>query len=131
MPKRILVVEDNPDNMYVLDRLLSYAGYSIHPAVNGQEALRMLATSPFDLVLMDMQMPGLDGYATVRAIREQPVLQDIPIIAVTAHSMAGDRDRTLDAGCTDYIAKPIDTRNLLQLVSNYLEGADVGQNTDR
>ena len=122
-PKRILVVEDNPDNMYVMDRLLTHHGYAVQQAMSGDDALGVLTTTRFDLVLMDMQMPGVDGYSTVRALRDLPGLTSLPVIAVTAHSMPGDRERTLLAGCTDYLAKPIDTRELIRLVEYYLGGA--------
>jgi CheY-like chemotaxis protein len=129
--KRILVVEDNPDNMYVMDRILTHRGYSVGEATSGADALRMIAETPFDLVLMDMQMPGLDGYATVQTIRELVSGKEVPIIAVTAHSMPGDRERTLDAGCTDYVSKPIQTQDLLQLIEHYLGGSHVGENSGR
>lgn len=131
MTKRILVVEDNPDNMYVMDRILTHRGYSVGEATSGADALRMIAETPFDLVLMDMQMPGLDGYATVQTIRELVAGKEVPIIAVTAHSMPGDRERTLDAGCTDYVSKPIQTQDLLQLIEHYLGGSHVGENSGR
>ena len=131
MTKRILVVEDNPDNMYVMDRILTHRGYTVGQAISGADALRMIAETPFDLVLMDMQMPGLDGYATVRTIRELAAGKQVPIIAVTAHSMPGDRERTLDAGCTDYVSKPIQTQDLLQLIEHYLGGSYVGENSGR
>ena len=123
--KRILVVEDNPDNMYVMDRILRHAGYLVEQATHGEDGLKMIASQPgaFDLILMDMQMPGLDGYTAVRAIRGMPPAGSMPIIAVTANTMPGDRDRALAAGCTDYVAKPINTRELLRLVADYLGGA--------
>ncbi len=121
--KRILVVEDNPDNMYVMDRILTHYGYTVQEAASGDEALRLLETANYDLVLMDMQMPRLDGYAAVRMLRAMPKMQDVPVIAVTANSMPGDRERTLEAGCTDYLAKPIDTRELVRLVESYLGGS--------
>lgn len=117
----ILVVEDNPDNMYVLDHLLTRKGYAVRQAARGEEALAIIKQQRPALVLMDMQMPGMDGYAVVRAIREQPELGELPVIAVTASSMPGDREQTLAAGCTDYVAKPISPRDLLQLVEQYLE----------
>ncbi|MDQ5851494.1 MAG: response regulator [Chloroflexota bacterium] len=131
MSKRILVVEDNPDNMYVMDHLLTRSGYAVQQATSGEDALDLLARMPFDLVVMDMQMPGLDGYAAVQALRELPGMAHVPVIAVTAHSMPGDRERALQAGCTDYIAKPINTRELLALVAHYLGGARGGDNPDR
>ena len=131
MSKRILVVEDNPDNMYVMDRILTHNGYVVQQATSGEDALNLLATMPFDLILMDMQMPGLDGYAAVQALRGSPALANVPVIAVTANSMPGDRERSLGAGCTDYMSKPIDTRDLLRLVAHYLGGAGGGDNSDR
>lgn len=131
MTKSILVVEDNPDNMYVLDHLLTRKGYHVVQAVNGHEALRQLEATDPVLVLLDMQMPGLNGYATVQALREQPRFAKLPVIAVTASSMPGDRERSLAAGCTDYLAKPINPRELLQLVAHYLEGAIRGDHPDR
>jgi two-component system, cell cycle response regulator DivK len=130
-PATILVVEDNPDNMYVLDHLLSRKGYQVRQAVRGEDALALIGTHRPALVLMDMQMPGMDGYAVVRQLRQQPDLVDLPVIAVTANSMPGDREQTLAAGCTDYVAKPINPRELLQLVEHYLEGAEHGDDPDR
>ena len=123
MSKPILVVEDNPDNMYVLDHLLTRKGYTVVQAINGEEALQQIEAVNPALVLMDMQMPGLNGYATVQALRRQARFADLMVIAVTASSMPGDRERALQAGCTDYIAKPINPRELLQIVAQYLEGA--------
>ena len=131
MSKRILVVEDNPDNMYVTDRILTHCGYTVQQATTGDEALDHAARMPVDLILMDMQLPGLDGYATVQALRQLPQGANVPIIAVTAHTMPGDRERALDAGCSDYVAKPIDTRELVQLVEDYLGGARSDDNPDR
>lgn len=131
MLQRILVVEDNPDNMYVVDRVLTHQGYAVNQATSGEEALTLAAAEPFELILMDMQMPGLDGYATVRAMRELPGLDRVPVIAVTANSMPGDRERSMAAGCTDYLAKPISTRDLVQLVEHYLGGIRGGENSDR
>ena len=131
MTKRILVVEDNPDNMYVMDRILTHAGYTVVQATTGVDALRLASRDQYALILMDMQMPGLDGYTTVRALREVPGTSATPIIAVTANSMPGDRERSLSAGCNDHVAKPINTHDLLRLVDQYLGGAQVGANSDR
>lgn len=127
----ILVVEDNPDNMYVLDHLLTRKGYIVQQAVRGEEALARIQQQRPALVLMDMQMPGMDGYAVVQAIRQQPDMADLTIIAVTANSMPGDREQTLAVGCTDYIAKPINPRHLLQVIEHYLEGGRRGDDSDR
>jgi len=122
----ILVVEDNVDNMYVLDHVLTRNGYVVQQAMRGDEALRLMHEHTPDLVLMDMQMPGMDGYSVVRALRAQPTLRMVPVIAVTASSMPGDREAILAAGCTDYVAKPIDPRAVLQLIHHYLGGGDHG-----
>ena len=127
----ILVVEDNPDNMYVLDHLLTRKGYVVRQAVRGEEALALVRQEQPALVLLDMQMPGMDGYAVVRELRQLPELAALPIIAVTANSMPGDREQTLAAGCTDYLAKPISPRELLQLVEHYLGGERHGHDSDR
>lgn len=127
----ILVVEDNPDNMYVLDHFLTRKGYVVRQAVRGEEAIQEVRHHRPALVLMDMQMPGMDGYAVVRELRQSPELATLPIIAVTANSMPGDREQTLAAGCTDYVAKPINPRELLQLVEHYLKGERHGDDPDR
>jgi CheY-like chemotaxis protein len=127
----ILVVEDNPDNMYVLDHLLTRKGYTVRQAGRGEDALEQMRQFTPSLVLMDMQMPGMDGYAVVREIRRRPEFAALPVIAVTASSMPGDREQTLVAGCTDYIAKPINPRELLQLVAHYLGGESRGDDSDR
>lgn len=131
MSKPILVVEDNPDNMYVLDHLLTRKGYRVVQAINGDDALRQMVTLDPVLVLLDMQMPGVDGYTTVQTLRQDPRWQALPVVAVTASSMPGDRERVLAAGCTDYISKPINPRELLALIEQYLEGAAGGHNPDR
>lgn len=127
----ILVVEDNPDNMYVLDHLLTRKGYTVRQAGRGEDALDQLREFTPSLVLMDMQMPGMDGYTVVRELRRRPELATLPIIAVTASSMPGDREQTLEAGCTDYVAKPINPRELLKLVEYYLGGGSRGEDSDR
>ncbi len=127
----ILIVEDNPDNMYVLDHLLTRHGYVVQQAMRGDDAVRLVDEHEPDLVLMDMHMPGMDGYAVVRALRDRPVLRTLPVIAVTAASMPGDREAMLAAGCTDYVAKPIDPRAVLQLIQDYLEGGRRGPDFDR
>lgn len=127
----ILVVEDNPDNMYVLDHLLTRHGYVVQQAMRGDDALQLADAQLPDLVLMDMHMPGMDGFALVRELRARPLLSKLPIIAVTAASMPGDREAMLSAGCTDYVAKPIDPRAVLQLIQDYLEGGRRGPDFDR
>ncbi len=129
--RTILVVEDNPDSMYVLDYLLTHKGYMVQQAVRGEEALIQIQHQRPALVLMDMHMPGMDGYTVVREIRRSPELAALPVIAVTASNMPGDREQMLAAGCTDYIAKPINPRGLLQLIEHYLEGGGRDNDSDR
>lgn len=127
----ILVVEDNPDNMYVLDHLLTRSGYLVQQATQGGEALALMEQQRPDLVLMDMQMPGMDGYTMVKQLRQRPELATVPVIAVTASSMPGDREAILAAGCTDYVAKPINPRELIDLIAQHLEGGHRGKDSYR
>jgi two-component system cell cycle response regulator DivK len=109
---RILVAEDNPANRELLRERLEASGYSVTEACNGQEALDMIAQSQPDLLLLDISMPVLDGFATVRKIRENPQLSALPILAVTAYAMRGDRENVLNAGFDGYLSKPINARDL-------------------
>ncbi len=127
----ILIVEDNPDNMYLLDHLLTRRGYAVQQAISGEEALVQIHEQRPALVLMDMHMPGMDGYAAVREVRRHPELATLPVIAVTASNMPGDREQILAAGCTDYVAKPINPRELLRLIEQYVEGGGRGNHSDR
>jgi len=115
---RILVAEDNPANQRLMDIMLRRAGYHVDIVANGTEAVRAVASLPYDVVLMDVHMPEMDGVAATRAIREaHRGTRHIPIIALTADALSGDRDRYLAAGMDDYISKPIDSRLLLELVA--------------
>ena len=109
---RILVAEDNPANRELLRERLEARGYSVTEACNGQEALEMIAQSRPDLLLLDISMPVLDGFATVRKIRENPELSALPVLAVTAYTMQGDRDKVLNAGFDGYLSKPINAQEL-------------------
>ena len=105
--KRILIAEDNAVNRELLRELLEARGYTVEEACNGQEALAMIAQSKPDALLLDLNMPVLDGFATVRKIREDPALASLPVLAVTAYAMRGDREKTLEAGFDEYLSKPI------------------------
>jgi signal transduction histidine kinase/CheY-like chemotaxis protein len=118
--KKVLLVEDNEINREVARELLTLAGLEVVEAVNGYAALDAIAMQRFDAVLMDVQMPELDGVETVKAIRTQEKLQSLPVIAMTAHAMLGDRERFLDCGMSDYIAKPIDEEQLLTVLSRWI-----------
>jgi CheY-like chemotaxis protein len=105
--KRLLLVEDNPFNQELALDVLRRAGITVAVASNGREALEMLSRERFDGVLMDCQMPIMDGYAATRALRQRSELRDLPVIAMTANAMVGDRDKVLAAGMNDHVAKPI------------------------
>ena len=118
---RILLAEDNEINRQVARELLENLGLTIDMAVNGREAVERLEQESFDLVFMDIQMPEMDGYQASQAIRRRPGLQDLPIVAMTAHAMKGDKERCLEAGMNDHISKPLDPEELKLMVCNWLE----------
>ena len=123
MTRRILVVEDQDDNRTILRDLLTNAGFEVLEAVTGEEGVRMAEAHRPDLILMDIQLPVLDGYEATRRIKAQPELTAIPIIAVTSYALSGDADKACAAGCDSYIAKPFSPRQLLTTVRAYLETA--------
>ena len=117
----ILYVEDNSDNRMLIRRVLNSEGYTVHEAPNAQEALNALKTLRPDLILMDINMPDMDGYTLTAHIRALPNLGLIPIVALTANVMRGDRERSLEAGCDGYIQKPIDIDTLAQQIERFLK----------
>jgi CheY-like chemotaxis protein len=120
--RNILVVEDNDMNMQLVEFLLEEGGYHIVKATSGEEALALThdgAGTP-DLILMDIHLPGMDGLSVVRAIKSDPATARIPILALTAHAMRGDKDRFLEAGCDGYISKPIDVKTFIASIEKYL-----------
>ncbi|HEX5971318.1 MAG TPA: HAMP domain-containing protein [Gemmatimonadaceae bacterium] len=119
--KRVLIVDDDVRNIFSLTSMLEDHGMQVAFAENGRDAIAMLKERPdYDIVLMDIMMPGMDGYETTRAIREIPELKALPIIALTAKAMKGDREKTIAAGASDYITKPVDTDQLLSLMRVWL-----------
>jgi two-component system, cell cycle response regulator DivK len=120
MSKRILVVEDQPDNRRILRDLLGNAGYELIEAETGEEALIAVEAQRPDLILMDIQLPVMDGYEATRRIRSNPELRFIPIIAVTSYALAGDEAKALAVGCNAYITKPFSPRALLAKVQEHL-----------
>ncbi len=120
MSKRILVVEDQEDNRRIVRDLLTKAGYEMLEAVNGEEGVAMAQTHRPDLILMDIQLPGLDGYEATRRIKADPALRQIPIIAVTSYALSGDDAKALAAGCDAYVTKPFSPRLLLAKVREYV-----------
>ncbi len=119
MPK-ILLVEDNEMNRDMLSRRLARRGYEVVIATDGAQAVAMAESEAPALILMDMSLPVLDGWEATRRIKANPALRAIPIIALTAHAMAGDREKTLEAGCEDYDTKPIELPRLLEKVEALL-----------
>ncbi|MFZ0850947.1 MAG: response regulator [Hyphomicrobiaceae bacterium] len=120
MNKRILVVEDQEDNRIILRRLLSNAGYELIEAVNGEDGVALALSMRPDLILMDIQLPVMDGYEATRRIKSNAELKSTPIIAVTSYALSGDEAKARAAGCDAYIAKPFSPRQLLAKVREYL-----------
>jgi hypothetical protein len=119
--KQVLVVDDDARNIFALSSALERRGMHVLTAGNGHEAIAMLdATPDVAIVLMDIMMPGMDGYQTMQAIRRKPELRRLPIVALTAKAMKGDREKCLDAGASDYLAKPVNTEQLLSVLRLWL-----------
>jgi two-component system cell cycle response regulator DivK len=118
--KRILVVEDQEDNRQILRDLLTNAGFDMIEAENGEEAIASAQARRPDLILMDIQLPILDGYEATRRIKADPDLKSIPIIVVTSYALSGDEDQARRAGCDDYVAKPFSPRQLLAKIKEYV-----------
>jgi CheY-like chemotaxis protein len=116
----ILVVEDNPANRQLTTVVLSVAGYDVRTANDAEEALKALQTFKPSLILMDIQLPGMDGIELTRKLKSNPASADILIVAVSAYAMKGDDQKAIEAGCDGYITKPINTRTLAQAVADYL-----------
>ena len=120
MSKRILVVEDTEDNKQILRDLLTSAGYELVEAVSGEEGVELAGREAPDLILMDIQLPGMDGYEAARRIRADSALAHIPIIAVTSYALSGDEAKARAAGCDGYVAKPFSPRMLLAKIREFL-----------
>lgn len=119
---RILVVEDNPENSDALSRRLQRRGFEVIIAADGNAGVKMTVSEQPDLVLMDMNMPEMDGWEATRQIRAKDAFKQLPIIALTAHAMAGDRERALEAGCSDYHTKPVEFAKLMEQIERMLQG---------
>ena len=116
----ILYVEDNPDNRNLIRRVLNAEGYSVVEAVNAEQAIEKLGFNNIDLILMDINMPDMDGYTLTSKIKSIQEFSKIPIVAVTANVMRGDREKSLEAGCDGYIQKPIDIDTLAQQIERFI-----------
>lgn len=119
---KILLVEDNEMNRDMLSRRLQRKGHEVEIAVDGLEGVEKATTSRYDVILMDMSLPEIDGWEATRRLRTQAGTQHTPIIALTAHAMAGDREKAMDAGCDDYDTKPIELPRLLSKIETLLDG---------
>src|SRR6266850_8529679 len=118
---KILLVEDNEMNRDMLSRRLIRKGYEVVMALDGRQAVEMAAAETPDLILMDMSLPVIDGWEATRQVKAAPATRAIPVIALTAHAMAGDREKAIQAGCDDYDTKPIDLPRLLEKITSLLE----------
>jgi two-component system cell cycle response regulator DivK len=119
---RILVVEDNEDNRALVVKVLARSGYEVNEAVSGEEALLVARAAPPDLVLMDLNLVGMSGFEATRRFKEDPDLSHIPVVALTAYAMVGDRERALECGCDGYLSKPVDVRRLPEQVEAFIKG---------
>jgi two-component system, cell cycle response regulator DivK len=118
---KILLVEDNEMNRDMLSRRLIRKGYDVVMALDGRQAVEMAAGESPDLIIMDMSLPVIDGWEATRQVKATPATHTIPVIALTAHAMAGDREKAIQAGCDDYDTKPIDLPRLLDKITTLLE----------
>jgi CheY-like chemotaxis protein len=116
----VLVIEDNEKNRYLISFLLKAEGYEVIESVTGEDGVERTIREHPDLVLMDIQLPGIDGYEATRRIRASPIGQNIPIIALTSYAMSGDRERALAAGCTGYVEKPINPDTIMDEIKKFL-----------
>lgn len=122
MKKKILVIEDNQQNLYLIRYLLEDCGYEVFEAMDGKEGIEMAASISPDLILLDIQLPTMDGYVVARTLRQNPELAKTPIVAVTSYAMSGDREKALEAGCSGYVEKPIDPDTFPAQVEKALSG---------
>ena len=120
MSGRVLTVEDHEDNRRIVRDLLTSVGYEVIEAVTGEEGVRLAEAERPDLILMDIQLPGLDGYEATRRIKANPALRQIPIIAVTSYALSGDDLKAREAGCDAYVTKPFSPRALLAKIREYV-----------
>jgi two-component system cell cycle response regulator DivK len=120
MAKTILVIEDHEDNRRIMRDLLTSSGYEVIEAVSGEEGVTSAETHRPDLILLDIQLPGIDGYEVARRIKANPDLQKIPIIAATSYALSGDDVKAFEAGCNAYVTKPFSPRKLLAQIREYL-----------
>jgi CheY-like chemotaxis protein len=120
MKGKILVIEDNEQNLYLVRYILERQNYEVFAAMDGKSGIEMADTLKPDLILLDIQLPVMDGYAVARNLRQNPELADTPIVAVTSHAMQGDKEKVMEAGCNGYIEKPIDPDTFVAKIEQHL-----------
>jgi two-component system cell cycle response regulator DivK len=118
--KKVLIIEDNENNLYMMRFILTKLGHLVLEARDGATGVDLARKNRPDLILMDIQLPVLDGYAATRKIREDEALKEVPIIAVTSYAMAGDREKAIEAGCTAYVEKPIHPEFFIKILERYV-----------
>jgi two-component system, cell cycle response regulator DivK len=116
---KVLIVEDNPLNMELVIEILKSSGFLVSGAINAEEAIKMIENEHYDLILMDIELPGMDGISAIKIIKSKPGYDNVPNIALTAFAMKGDREKFLAAGFDDYIAKPIDVPGFIKQMQKY------------
>lgn len=124
MPHRILYIEDNEQNLYLITFILEARGFQVLSARSGEEGIGMAAAVHPDLILLDIQLPGMDGYEIAQRLRANPDLARTPLVAVTSYAMVGDREKALDSGCNGYIEKPINPDTFVGQIERFLPGGD-------
>lgn len=127
MKRKILVIEDNEQNLYLVRFILERSNYEVFAATDGRTGIETASALKPDLILLDIQLPVMDGYAVARSLRENPDLADTPIVAVTSYAMPGDREKTIAAGCNGYIEKPIDPETFVASVERHLPDRKGGE----
>ena len=128
MKTNILLIEDNEQNRYLTTFLLSNRGYTVVEAENGPRGIELAEKEHFDLILLDIQLPEMDGYAVAAALREKPATKEIPIVAVTSYAMVGDREKALASGCDGYIEKPINPETFVSEIERYITSTETRGN---
>ncbi len=126
MPKKVLCIEDNKTNMLLVSRIVEAEGYELVRAEDGPTALRVLERLVPDIILLDVNIPGIHGLDLARMIKEDERLAHVPLIATTANVLVGDKERCLEAGCDEYLPKPLDIRRLRQVMRDYMDAREEG-----
>jgi two-component system, cell cycle response regulator DivK len=121
--KKILIIEDNPLNMQLVSDLLEFASYTICQAGSAEVGIKTAKAESPDLILMDIALPKMDGLTATRILKQDPDTKDIPVIALTAHAMKGDAEKAMSVGCKGYIVKPIQTRQFLKTIADFISGS--------